>query len=168
MGHSCSGTEGKHPGLESSSCVHYIDDCLEALRKAGCRITRQRMAVIDCLAHANSPLSAPDLYEQLSQSDESDSLDRASVYRALDTLLELDLVHRVPLTGAYLACKHQSCKKFHHVLYRCTQCEKVQELDVPNEVVAPLLFHLKESLNVTPDTHLLHMDGLCKACSKEQ
>ncbi len=139
--------------------------CLETLREAGYRITKQRIAVIESLSKADSPLTAPELYERLSRRSKGAPLDKVSVYRVLDTLLELKLVHRAAPFGAYLACSHQDCSDSHHVLSRCTECDHVEELDVPNEVVAPLLFHMKESLHFTPDSHLLHMDGICSDCS---
>jgi Fe2+ or Zn2+ uptake regulation protein len=49
---------------------------------------------------------------------------------------------------------------------RCTECNQVQEIDVPSEVVAPLLFHMKNANRFVPDSHLLHMDGVCEACRR--
>ncbi|MGA1191960.1 MAG: Fur family transcriptional regulator [Bdellovibrionota bacterium] len=144
----------------------FLGTSLKVLRKAGCRITRSRVAVIECIAKAEQPLSAPAIYEQLSrQGDEQVSLDKASVYRILDTLSQLHLVHRVTPEGTYLACNHHSCKHSHHVLSRCTKCNDVQEVDVPSEVVAPLLFHMRHTLQFIADSDLLHLDGVCSECS---
>lgn len=143
----------------------FLSTSLEALKTAGCRITRSRIAVIECIAKAEQPLSAPAIYEQLSGSGGGDvTLDKASVYRILDTLSQLNLVHRVTPEGTYLACNHRACKHSHHVLSRCTKCNEVKEVDVPSEVVAPLLFHMKHTLQFVPDSHLLHMDGICADC----
>ena len=145
----------------------FLETSLQVLRSAGCRITRSRIAVIECIARSDQPLSAPAIYEQLSRhGDDAVSLDKASVYRILDTLSQLHLVHRVTPEGTYLACNHRSCKHSHHVLSRCTQCNDVREVDVPSEVVAPLLFHMKHTLQFVPDSHLLHMDGICSECSE--
>jgi len=149
----------------SNSCSKdFIKLSLETLRKAGCRITKQRTAVIECISKAKKPLSAPDIFVELSKRSKGAPLDKVSVYRALETLLEYDLVHRVSQTGAYIGCTHQHCVDSHHILSRCTQCDKVRELDVPSEVVAPLLFHMKNAFSFTPDSHLLHMDGICSDC----
>ncbi|MCI5064124.1 transcriptional repressor [bacterium] len=143
----------------------FTEMSLEALRDSGHRITKQRKVVIECLAAADEPLSAPEVYERLSREVEGAQVDRVSVYRALDTLLQLKLVHKVSPNGAYLGCTHQNCVHSHHIMSRCTGCDDVRELDVPNEVVAPLLFHMKNTLKFTPDPHVLHMDGLCDSCS---
>lgn len=138
---------------------------IEALRTAGYRITEQRRAVISCIATATEPLSAPRLYEELAKNAGTTSVDKVSVYRVLDTLLELNLVHRVNPSGAYVACTHRECTNSFHVMTRCTTCQSVAEMHVPHEVVAPLLFHLSNTLHFTPDTHLLHIDGMCIKCS---
>jgi Fe2+ or Zn2+ uptake regulation protein len=138
---------------------------VEALRKAGYRITQQRKAVLTCIAEATEPLSAPKLYEALEKRADGSPVDRVSVYRVLDTLLELHLVHRVQPNGLYVACTHHQCTTSFHVMTRCTECQTVKEQHVPHEVVAPLLFHMTQTLAFTPDTHLLHIDGVCSRCS---
>lgn len=147
----------------------YRDLCVDALQQSGFRVTQARLAVIDCINGACSPLSAPEVFELLSKSKGSGSVspDKVSVYRVLEALLSLNLVHRVGPTGGYLACKHLECGKVHHVMSRCTGCSIVEEADVPSEVIAPLLQHMKDSLSFTPDSHLVHIDGLCKGCSQK-
>ncbi len=144
---------------------NFTELSLETLRSAGYRITKQRRAVIDCIAKAKKPLSAPNIYKELSKHSKGAPLDNTSVYRVLGTLLENDLVHRVSPSGEYIACNHQHCVNSHHIMSRCIKCNKVEELDVPQEVVAPLLFHMRKALSFTPDSHLLHMDGHCSSCS---
>jgi len=154
-------------GVHLSQEEGFKKTCIEVLRKSGCRITHSRVAVIECIAQAAGPLSASAIYEHLSQSKGGEaSLDKTSIYRVLDTLLQHKLVHRVTPAGTYLACNHHACHHSHHVLSRCTQCNNVEELDVPSEVVAPLLFHMKHSLQFIPDSHLLYMDGVCASCVK--
>ena len=138
---------------------------IQTLKNAGYRITQQRRAVISCIAHASEPLSAPRIYEQLSKKSDTAVADKVSVYRVLETLLELHLVHRVIPHGSYVACTHRHCTKSYHVMTRCTECQSVEEVHVPHEVVAPLLFHLSNSLDFKPDGHLLHIDGVCSGCT---
>lgn len=137
---------------------------VQALKKAGYRITQQRRAVISCIARTSEPLSAPGIYEELSKRSDTAGVDKVSVYRVLETLLELHLVHRVIPHGSYIACTHRHCTASYHVMTRCTACQSVEEKHVPHEVVAPLLFHLSNTLNFKPDGHLLHIDGVCSRC----
>lgn len=152
----------------NNQVVSYRDLCIEALRRSGCRITNARIAVIECIAKSNKPLSAPDIFDKLKKSHRASAneplLDKVSVYRVLDALLDLNLVHRVAPTGEYLACNHLQCLNVHHVILRCTECNKVEEIDIPKEVVAPLLSHMQHNLQFIPNSHLLHMDGQCLSC----
>lgn len=148
--------------LKSTSGKDYKALCLEVLKSAGFRITKARIAVIECIASSLKPLSAPELYQSLL--DKKVKVDKVSVYRVLETLTAQNLVHRVGPSGDYMACNHIECKNFYHVISRCTDCNDVTEVDVPSEVVAPLLFHMKNSLSFQPDSHLLQMDGVCKEC----
>ena len=75
--------------------VDFEETCIEALKAASCRVTKQRLAVIRCIAKARHPLSAPEIYEKLSSRGKTAPLDKVSVYRVLDTLLELNLFNRV-------------------------------------------------------------------------
>lgn len=147
-----------------TTALDFKSHSIEALRHSGSRVTKQRIAVIECIATASKPLTAPEVFEKLSKRSSGAPLDKVSVYRVLDTLLELNLVHRIAPSGAYIACNHRSCTNVHHILSRCTECEEVKELDVPNEVVAPLLFHMKSAFQFVPDSHLLCMDGVCVDC----
>lgn len=139
--------------------------CLKTLRQVGCRITQQRRAVIDCLAEAQAPLSAPELFARLDSASTEAKIDRVSVYRILDTLLEHKLVHRIAPNGSFVACTHHKCRHAYHVLSRCTECQGVQEVDIPAEVIDPLLRHMASNKQFIPDTHLLHMEGVCGECA---
>ena len=156
-------------GKHESCCHHsYHDSCVQALKASGSRVTKQRIAVIDFLHNVQKPMSASEIFSELSERTKVAPLDKVSVYRVLETLHSLKLVHRVPPSGEYIACAHLECENMHHVISRCTECDTIEEVDVPPEVVAPLLFHMKKSLNFTPDSHLLQMDGCCKSCVEQK
>lgn len=152
--------------MSKSETPTFAELSIAALKRAGCRVTKQRRAVIDCIAGAKHPLSAPEVYEKLEKSSLESQPDKVSVYRILDTLHELKIVHKVAPSGGYLACNHQACRHSYHIISHCTGCKSVEEMDVPNEVVAPLFFHMKNALKFEPDSHLLHMDGLCDGCAE--
>jgi Fur family transcriptional regulator, zinc uptake regulator len=147
------------------SSLGYKNLCIEKLKASGSRITKARLNIIECIGEAKTPMSAPQIYESLLKNSQTTIPDKVSVYRVLDTLLELNLVHRVNPSGDYLACSHLKCTEVYHVISRCNLCNLVQEVDVPNEVVSPLLLYLKKNLKFVANTHLLHIDGSCSKCS---
>lgn len=159
----CKSTKNKQQGFEEL--------CIRALKDAGCRVTNPRLAVIRCLGSAKKPLTAPEVFTQIEREKKKragGAADKVSVYRTLQTLNELKLIHQVMPTGAYIACSHHDCVDSYHVLSRCQNCDRVEELGVPSEVVAPLLFHLQNTNRFTPDSHLLHMEGHCSSCSMQE
>lgn len=155
--------------MESSSTIHaaYEKACTEALRASGARITKPRIAVIRCLADASNPLTARELFEQLKAQPDLQSVDQVSVYRILEALSELGLVHQVFPSGGYLPCLHQHCGAQLHVLTRCSNCEHIEELDVPQETLAPIVWFLKNNSGFQPDEHLFQMNGLCRRCQSK-
>jgi len=154
--HNCAGYNCAGENFEQS--------CIEALRKNGSRITQPRRLVIKCLGAAKKPLSAREVFETIG--DEHGSVDQVSVYRSLETLTELGLLHQVFPSGGYLACFHSNCQTTRHVLIRCSKCEMIRELDVPQDTVAPMLVYLEEQQEFFPDEHVFQMNGLCRSCKK--
>lgn len=144
----------------------YTSSCRDALRAAGLRVTKKKLAVIDCLSKAAQPLSAPEVFTLLGKAQSKKTIDKVSVYRILETLYELKLVHRVSPSGKYIACFHQQCTGVHHVLARCSRCKAVHEYDVSRDMVSPLAAYLKRKFGFCPDQHVLSMDGLCAQCSR--
>lgn len=151
--------------MSNAQSKNFIATSTAALRRAGFRLTKQRVAVLECISTAKKPLSAPEIYESLTKGSQGAPLDKVSVYRILETLLQLHLVHRVTANGSYIACTHQECASPNHIISRCTSCNEVKEVDVPTSVIAPLLNHLEKSSAFSPDTHLLQVDGVCDTCA---
>lgn len=145
----------------------YKELCINALKKNKYRVTSQRIAVVEALENCKEALSAPDIFELISKQNSEKKLDRVSVYRVLDTLLDLELVHKVPPSGNFIACTHSNCSHKYHVLLYCRSCEKTKETDINYEKVNPLLTTLSETFNFKPNSHALQIEGTCDKCSKD-
>ncbi len=146
----------------------YLEDCKRALKARGARVTKPRVSVIRCLSSASRPLSARDIYVQTTEQEDLVSVDQVTVYRILEMLSELGLVHQVSPTGAYMACFHHQCFHAQHVLTRCIECEMIIEIDIPQETVAPLLWYLKTELGFEADEHVFQMNGVCAKCEQDK
>jgi Fe2+ or Zn2+ uptake regulation protein len=135
------------------------EELVAALRTAGLRVTAARRAVCGVLADApEDHLSAADIVERVSDEE----VDPSTVYRILDTLEGLGLVHHVHLghgAGAY----HLTGSHRHHHLV-CESCGAV--VDVPlaelrgaiDAVTAPHGF-------VADDAHFAIV-GRCASCAR--
>jgi Fe2+ or Zn2+ uptake regulation protein len=146
--------------------TNYLEDCKRALKAAGARVTKPRISVILCLSAASKPLSARDVFEQISERSDLVAVDQVTIYRILEMLSDLGLVHQVFPTGGYMACFHSKCFHAQHVLTRCVKCESIDEIDIPQESVAPMLWYLKNQLGFEADEHVFQMNGVCANCEK--
>jgi len=96
--------------MKSAFAYEFEELCVNALRSSGGRVTDARRAVIHCLATATSAVSAKHVISKIEKSSKLPDIDQVSVYRILDTLVELGLVHRVFPSGDFIPCRHSHCK----------------------------------------------------------
>jgi Fur family ferric uptake transcriptional regulator len=138
--------------------VHVGAHLVEALDRAGHRLTEPRRAVAGLIAARDGHFSAADLVEDARRA----RLDvgRATVFRALDLLTSMGLVERIDLPGgdhAYVACD-----PVHHHHAICTRCGRA--LDVADHGLAEVLGEIGRRLGFRVTAHRLEIFGLCAAC----
>lgn len=128
---------------------------------AGADLTKNQQLVFDALSGADGPLSA---YTILDQLREQGFRAPPQVYRALDKLVELGMVHRLESLNAFVACRHPGCDTHQETIAFaiCADCGRVAEIsdDTLSEELALIAgrsgFQLKKST--------VELRGLCKAC----
>ncbi|HUG65165.1 MAG TPA: Fur family transcriptional regulator [Gaiellaceae bacterium] len=97
------------------------------LRRAGSRTGVARNTVIDYLASRDCCVSAQELHDGLRS--EGRSVGIASVYRVLDQLAELRLVHRVDLADGVARFEPALPDGEHHHHLVCGSCGRVEPFD---------------------------------------
>jgi Fur family transcriptional regulator, ferric uptake regulator len=100
-----------------------------SLRRSGARSGAARAAVIEYLSKQQCCLSAQEVLDGLR--GEGRRVGIASVYRALDQLAELGLVHRIDLGEGLTRFEpaHPGGEHHHHLV--CGSCGKVDTFDDP-------------------------------------
>ena len=91
---------------------------------AGRRFTALRAHVFELIVEDGGAVKAYDLLDRLRP--EVGSPKPPTVYRALDFLSELGLVHRVEALNAFIACEHNHNGHLAE-FFICEKCEKVEE-----------------------------------------
>ncbi len=118
------------------SKVH--DHARELVRQSGARVTAARIAVLAELLSAGAALTHQALLARLDrrQADESlpaaHALDRVTLYRVLDWLVDAGLAHRVPDADRVMrfsAGAEGHAPDGHHGHFRCVVCQRVFCLD---------------------------------------
>jgi Fur family ferric uptake transcriptional regulator len=101
----------------------------DELRRSGARTGAARDAVIGYLAAQECCVSAQELFDGLRS--EGRSIGLASVYRVLEQLADLRLVHRIDLGGGITRFEpaHEGGEHHHHLV--CGGCGRVDTFDDP-------------------------------------
>ena len=143
----------------------FVEESIRVLADNGYRITAPRSAVLKCLAVTNKPLSPAELLKAVQGVKGGQKVDRVSVYRILEVLLQNHLVHQVGPEGKYLRCAHIHCESLNHVILVCTECGSTEEHHLPAKLLKDTFSYLQSSLKFSPTAHHFQINGLCKGCA---
>lgn len=123
-------------------------------------LTRNQTLVLDALSAADGPLSAYTILDQLREKGFRAPL---QVYRALDRLVELSMVHRLESINAFVACRSKGCEAHQMIAFTiCEQCNHVSELS--NKDLSGLLTDLAEKAAFDLRKTAIELRGICRKC----
>ncbi len=125
----------------------------EKLKSNGYKLTSAREDVVMVLACACKPLSPYEIKEILERDNKNYQV--ISIYRVLDLLQELDLVHKIYSINSYQIC--DSDRKHHHKFLICQKCNSVDTV----ELKSPSSQQTKNFIVVEEINEAL---GLCSKC----
>lgn len=136
-----------------------VEKLIEAISKAGYRITQPRRVILSVLVKSGAHISADALVDLVRETDPN--IGRTTIYRTLDLLSELGFVNAVYQgTGAahYILMKNGG---HHHLI--CDSCHEVVEFDecFGSDVVRDICQRYGFNLH----NHLLEIHGVCSNCS---
>jgi len=145
-----------------------VPAALTLLRKRGERVTRARRAVLEVLDSTTEHLNADEIARRAAA--KAPGVHRATVYRALSTLGELEMVRHTHVGGSaavyHLAVLDPElgaeANANAHAHVRCTSCGIV--LDVPAETLRPLVGRLERDLDFHLDPAHAALLGTCALC----
>ena len=156
--------------------LKFIDDnhdrqrCIsEAMEKAerlcqqrGQRFTVLRRRVFELVWCHHKPIGAYDVLEQLQRDGRAAP---PTVYRALDFLLELGLIHRIASLNAFVGCSHPHDTHDGQFLI-CTSCLSYAELNT-DTITSAIAGSARDS-GFVAQHHTVEIMGLCPRCQKKQ
>jgi Fur family zinc uptake transcriptional regulator len=125
----------------------------------GARLTRLRRNVLILVLSAERPLTAYEILDLLRPKDPSAT--PAGVYRSLDFLTELGLVHRIDSAKSFMACAMPDHGDPSQMLV-CRRCGTVVETE--DSRVARATESLGRSLGFALDRSTMEFVGLCSSC----
>ena len=132
----------------------------EAALESGRPLEGLRLDVLRELLREHSPRGAYELRDALVS--EERKLQPVQVYRALDALARMRLVHRVESRNAYIACTGGPACEAPQLLI-CEACDGVTELG--DEALRAVLDVVVQRTGFTVHRSLVEISGLCPACA---
>ena len=127
------------------------------------RLTPIRKRVFELIWNSHKPIKAYDLLAKLSSEDFVEK--PPTVYRALEFLLENNLIHRIASQNAYIGCNvdHQGLdSKF----FICDECNEVEELTETK--INKALIDVSKKQGFTPSLVNVEIHGTCAQCAQHQ
>jgi Fur family transcriptional regulator, zinc uptake regulator len=104
-----------------------IEEAEVLCARAGTRLTDPRRRVLTLLADAKTPLKAYDLIAKAGA--DGGAVKPPTVYRALDFLCQIGIVHKIEQDSTYVACSHVGHGHL-AALFVCDICHGVTEVHV--------------------------------------
>jgi Fur family ferric uptake transcriptional regulator len=142
--------------------TEWRDHAHREISRAGHRSGGAREEVLGLLARQDCCLSAQDIHDRLRERGTTVGL--ASVYRALDVLAGLKLVHRIDVDGT--ACYEPadpSGEHHHHAI--CDRCGKMDAFEDPE--LERFIHSLGERLGYAVGGHDIVLRGSCPECARQ-
>ena len=128
----------------------------------GERLTPARLDAYAELFKSKLPLSAYELIAIMEAKQER-KVAPLTVYRHLDFLMRVGLVHRLESTQSYMTCEHP--EHTHESQYLlCSSCGSVDELE--SRPVENLLEKIAAQRGFQPSNAIVEIKGVCGDCSE--
>jgi Fur family ferric uptake transcriptional regulator len=137
------------------------EEAAELLRRAGHKMTPQRMLILRALRHAGGHISAAQIAEQVREA--YPFVDVSTVYRTLDVLKRMRLATSTDMGAGDVLFEWAPEQPHHHLI--CTNCEDVAELD--HSYLDALAKRIRSDFGFAPDLHHFAIFGLCRACQED-
>lgn len=145
------------------NCTHHTSCIENALnqadtlcRKTGARLTITRRKILEMLWQSHQPRKAYDLLSELSTSDAAAK--PPTVYRALEFLQDMGLVHKVESLNAYIGCN--GCDAHQYLI--CQKCGSVS--DIGDAKLAASVRSKAAEHGFQVSNSIIEIKGQCERC----
>lgn len=124
-------------------------------------LTRNQSLVFEALRVADNPLSAYTILDNLRDEGFRAPL---QVYRALEKLTELGMIHRLESLNAFVACRDPQCLNHETTAFAiCEKCGGVEEF--ANDGLKQNILEWAKTSEFALQKTTIELRGVCKACT---
>jgi len=139
--------------------MSFTEHAVEALRDGGYKVTKPRKQVLEAIEKAEGPMSPYDIGRAME--GQGEHLDQVTIYRVINLLCSLNLVHKVFSRGGYVRCdllEEEGCHRF----LLCRGCGNLQEFR--DEALCDQESQIAQKMGFQAEHHVTESSGLCKDC----
>ena len=149
------------PHHDHAQCTaELITRAEQTCAKRGTRLTHQRKDVLASVAESHNAVGAYEIIERMATVGARPA--PITIYRALDFLLEHELVHKIESRNAYVACSGSHANS-QPTLLICDKC------GVVDEVIEPATNSILQSTAATKHFSVtktvIELSGTCNQCA---
>lgn len=145
---------------DHNQCIRKaISTAEELCISRGVQLTPIRHKILELIWNSHQAVKAYDLLDLIRPVN--DAAKPATVYRALDFLLEQGLIHRVESLNAFVGCRN-SGTSHDQLLLICTVCHNVEERSANNVFLA--LASEMQDAHFKAQRKTIEIHGLCTSC----
>ena len=149
-------------GHNHAQCVQSALAAAERLcMERGAQLTPIRQQVLALIWENHNAVKAYELLDKLKPLQ--NAAKPATVYRALDFLIEQGLIHRVESLNAFVGCNTPTYQH-EQLLLICKQCNEVEERPA-QEVMHSLLTEINQA-HFIPHSKAIEIQGICQKCAE--
>ena len=150
--------KNKNPRKNGVMC--HLCNYKEMLKEAGLSPTAHRLRVLEVIGNNNFPLKAKEIYETIHRSR---PINRVTVYRVLETLIDKGLIERISGGGrSFFYGLAPNAHHHPHPHFYCRQCGQMNCLrpeSISMDMDKLVRVFPGQIQNVT-----VRVDGICKEC----
>ncbi len=129
------------------------------MRAAGLKDTLPRRSVVETLAARRSPATPADIAAATIKRKRPVNL--VTVYRILEALAAIGVVHRHPCSGRFALCQLES-PNGHHGFLHCHDCGHSEEF--LSEDLCRIEKSIAANVGFTSQSHVAEIIGTCRDC----
>lgn len=153
-----------HGEHDHSSCqTQALSDALELCKKKGLKLTNIRQQVLEIIWASHNPIGAYDVLQKLQDCGHKPAPPTA--YRAIDFLVNAQLIHRIESLNAYIGCpspEHTHQGQF----YICKSCGHIAEMS--NSAINKTLAAGADELGFMAQEAVIEIHGICNDCQDKE
>ncbi len=132
------------------------------LEAAGLDTTENRLLVMEVIGNNNYPLTAAEIFNTI---ERNNTINKVTVYRILDLLVEKDLLEKIRMGGR--AAHYGIAPNAHHAPHPHFYCKSCGAIDcLPAESLSINMSSMNKTFPGKIDRVEVQVEGICHKCLK--